>query len=150
MEIEIRKAAASDTAAIRELTRAAYLKWVPITGREPAPMTADYDAAVRNHRFDLLLVAGTLAALIELVDEGDQLLVENLAVAPAWQGHGFGSRLMALAEDVARDLGRPRLRLFTNKLWSANIRLYQRLGYRIDGETPIDCGMFRVDMSKDL
>ena len=33
--VELRQAMATDAAAIRELTRAAYAKWVPLIGREP-------------------------------------------------------------------------------------------------------------------
>jgi hypothetical protein len=36
--IELRRAIAADAAAIRELTRQAYAKWVPIIGREPLPI----------------------------------------------------------------------------------------------------------------
>ena len=46
--IELRRATPSDAAAIRDLTREAYAKWVPLIGREPKPMTADYDAAPRR------------------------------------------------------------------------------------------------------
>ena len=48
----------ADAAAIRDLTRAAYAKWIPVIGREPMPMIADYDEAVRRHRFDLLEAGG--------------------------------------------------------------------------------------------
>ena len=60
--VTLRTAAPADAAAIRDLTRAAYAKWVPVIGREPKPMGPDYEAAVREHRFDLLHVAGELAA----------------------------------------------------------------------------------------
>jgi GNAT superfamily N-acetyltransferase len=148
--IELRRAGPGDADAIRRLTREAYAKWVPLIGREPKPMTADYDAALRSHRFDLLYLGGALAGLIETIDEGDALLVENVAVAPAFQGRGLGSRLMAHAEDMARALGRGRLRLYTNKRFAENIRLYQRLGYQVDGESDLGGGTLRVDMSKAL
>jgi hypothetical protein len=48
-------------------TNASGLRQVPIVGREPMPMTADYAEAVRKHRFDLLYVEGKLAALIETI-----------------------------------------------------------------------------------
>jgi hypothetical protein len=82
MPLELRLATASDAAAIRDLTREAYAKWVPLIGREPKPMMADYAAAVQLNRLDLLLNDGVLAALIETIDEGSQLLIENVAVAP--------------------------------------------------------------------
>jgi ribosomal protein S18 acetylase RimI-like enzyme len=145
---ELRRGAPGDAAAIRALTRAAYAKWVEPSGREPDPMTADYEAAVRAHRFDLLYVDGALAALIETVDEGDVLLVENVAVAPVHQGRGLGSRLLTLADEIAQSEGKRRVRLYTNKLWAENIRLYERLGYRIDREEPVAPGLVRVHMSK--
>ena len=148
-EITLRTAAPADAAAIRDLTRAAYAKWVPLIGREPKPMGADYEAAVRNHRFDLLYVDGELAALIETIDEGDHLLIENVAVSPVRQGRGLGTRLMAQAEAIARALGYRRLRLYTNQRFAENITLYRRLGYRIDGEEPSGDAV-RVDMSKVL
>ncbi|HEX3405753.1 MAG TPA: GNAT family N-acetyltransferase [Caulobacteraceae bacterium] len=145
---ELRRATPDDADAIRSLTRAAYAKWVALSGREPQPMTADYEAAVRAHRFDLLYMDGALAALIETVDEGDVLLVENVAVAPRHQGRGLGTRLMALADEIARSEGKRRVRLYTNKLWAENIALYQRLGYGIDREEPRAPGLVRVYMSK--
>jgi GNAT superfamily N-acetyltransferase len=148
--VELRLATPDDAAAIRELTREAYAKWVAITGREPAPMTADYEKAVLTHRFDLLYVDGILTGLIETVDEGDRLLIENVAVRPKAHGRGLGTRLIGVAEDVAKATGYARIRLFTNRLWEENIRLYRELGYRIDSEDPIDGGMFRVNMSKEL
>lgn len=147
--VTLRAAAPADAAAIRDLTRAAYAKWVSVIGREPKPMGADYEAAVREHRFDLLHVAGELAALIETVDEGDQLLIENVAVSPGHQGQGLGRRLLAHAEGLAVAQGYARIRLYTNQRFEENIALYRRLGYRIDREEPVSAGVV-THMSKDL
>ena len=146
----LRLAGPEDADAIRALTREAYAKWVPLIGREPGPMGADYEAAVRLHRFDLAYVDGQLAGLIETVDEAAQLLVENVAVSPEFQSLGLGSRLMSHAEQLAVTLGLSRLRLYTNRAFAANIRLYLRLGYRVDGETDLGGGTIRVDMSKKV
>ena len=54
-------------------------------------MTADYDAAVARHRFDLLYVDGALAALIETIREPDHLLVENVAVSPSFRAAGLAA-----------------------------------------------------------
>jgi GNAT superfamily N-acetyltransferase len=105
---------------------------------------------VRAHRFDLAYVEGELVALVETVDEGEVLLVENVAVAPGRQGQRLGTRLLALAEAIARDLGRPRLRLYTNALWAENIALYRRLGYAVDREEQVRPGLVRVHMSKSV
>ncbi|WP_458093995.1 GNAT family N-acetyltransferase [Roseomonas sp. WA12] len=142
-----RTATPADAEAIWDLTRAAYAKWVPVIGREPKPMAADYDMAVRNHRIDLLSDDGVLAALIEMIPEADHLLIENIAVAPAHQGRGLGRQLMAHAEEVAASMGLSLLRLYTNTLFAENIRLYTRLGYAVDREEPFRGGTV-VHMSK--
>jgi GNAT superfamily N-acetyltransferase len=130
----IRRATTADAVTVRELTRAAYAKWVPLLGREPRPMTADYDAALRDHLIDLLLVGGEAVALIEMAPTADHLLIVNVAVVPTYQGKGYGRALMAHAEEVARTLNLREVRLYTNALFAENLRLYSRLGYRVDRE----------------
>ena len=147
--MDLRLATLADAAAIRELTRTAYAKWVPLIGREPKPMTANYDEAVTRHRFDLLHIDGTLAALIETIREPDHLLVENVAVSPAFQGRGLGRKLMAHAETLARELGLDTIRLYTNQRFVENIELYRKLGYVIDREEVVPVGVV-THMSKRL
>ncbi len=145
----LRRAVADDAAAVRVLTREAYAKWVPVIGREPLPMRADYDEAVRRHRIDLAFLDGGLAALIETIEKGDHLLIENVAVAPAFQGQGLGRFLMAHAERLATELGLAEVRLYTNKQFQANVQLYLALGYRIDREEESALGV-TVHMTKRL
>lgn len=147
--LELRQAGEEDASAIRELTRAAYAKWVPVIGREPKPMMADYAEAVRSHRIDLLYADGELAALIETIPEADHLLIENIAVLPAFQGRGLGRRLMAHAEQVALSLGHDEIKLYTNKRFIENVQLYRKLGYRIDREEEFKGGVV-IHMSKSI
>lgn len=148
-DLSMRTALPADAAAIRALVRAAYAKWVPIIGREPRPMQADYDQAILVHRFDLLEDAGQLVALVETEARADHLWVENLAVLPAAQGHGLGRQLLAHAEVLARAAGLSELRLLTNGLMAANRVLYSSLGYIETGEEPF-MGSTVVYLSKRL
>jgi GNAT superfamily N-acetyltransferase len=141
------RATAKDAAAVRDLVRSAYAKWIPIMGREPLPMTADYDLAISTHLIDLMFVDNELCGLVELVPEPDCVLILNVAVRPDQAGKGYGRALMAHAKDVARALGRGRLRLFTNKLMVDNIALYRRLGYTLDREERTADGRDAVHMS---
>ena len=136
--------------AIRDLTLRAYTKWVPITQRKPRPMTADYDLALLEHRFDCLWEGDRLVGLIETVPEGEELLIVNVAVEPECQGRGLGVRLMRHAERIAREAGLSGTRLYTNKLMVANIALYEVLGYAFEKETVHDHGVVAVHMTRPI
>jgi GNAT superfamily N-acetyltransferase len=150
IEPPLRRATATDAAAVRALTRAAYAALVPLIGREPRPMTADYDVAVRDHWVDMLYRDGTLAALIEMRPEAEHLLIVNVAVGPAFQGQGIGRLLLAHAEAVTRTLGLEELRLYTHSRFTDNLRLYERLGYRVDHEEQVPELGLVIHMSKRL
>jgi hypothetical protein len=113
--ITVRAAAAGDAAPIRDLTRAAYAKWAPIIGREPLPIAADYEAAIKNHRIDLLYRDGTLAGLIEMIPEAHHLVIENVAVSSSARRGGNQKQLIKLhkksIESAVSDLCRSNSRL---------------------------------------
>jgi mannose-6-phosphate isomerase-like protein (cupin superfamily)/ribosomal protein S18 acetylase RimI-like enzyme len=145
----IRRARPDDAAEIAAFTRDAYSKWVEVIGREPLPMQVDYVEALGRHRFDVLEVEGRLAALVETTPDGDYLLVENLAVRPSYQKRGYGEQLLRWTELLAQE-GRHRgVRLYTNKLFDQNIRFYERRGYVVEREAPVNGGVV-VYMSKQL
>ena len=134
--LTFRTASTEDAGAIRDLVRAAYARWVPVIGREPRPMLADYDKAVREHRIDLLLAGGVLVGLIETILQDEHLWIENVAVSPDAQGRGHGRRLLDHAEQLAAAAGRPAIRLLTNEAFASNVRLYERQDYRIERSEP--------------
>lgn len=146
----IRRAGPEDAALARALTRAAYAKWVPVVGREPMPMQADYEKAVREHRIDLMSIGGETLALIETMRRPDHLWIENLAVSPAAQRQGLGRHLLAHAEALAAEAGLAEIRLLTNALFAGNVALYRSAGYVVDKEEPFEKGGVTVWMSKRL
>jgi GNAT superfamily N-acetyltransferase len=147
--MEFRPAGPTDVPVIHELVRAAYTKWVPLIGREPLPMTADYAVAVKEHDIELLFVDHRMVGLIETMLNPDHLWIENVAISPGSQGQGLGRRLLARAEEKAAAAGRGESRLQTNGAFAANIALYTKLGYEIDKREPF-MGGIAVHMSKKL
>ena len=147
--IRFRPAERADAAKIRDIVRAAYAKWVPVIGREPLPMRADYDKAVAEHPFDVAVEDDHIVGMIETMLEDDHLWIENVCVAPQAQGRGIGRLLLERAEEKARAAGRRELRLLTNGAFEANVLLYKRHGYSVDREEPFMGGM-TVYMSKTL
>lgn len=149
-ELQITRAGPGDADAIRRLVREAYAQWVPLIGREPMPMKADYDKAVREHEIDLVHAGGELVALIELIVHPGQLYIENIAVSPRHQRKGLGRFLLSHAEGRARAAGLTRLGLLTNQAFESNVRLYQSVGFCIDRTEPFAGGGVTVHMSREL
>jgi len=146
----IRRATAADSALVRAITRVAYAKWVPLIGREPLPMTADYDHAVSAHLIDILERDGHAAGLVEMIPAADFLMIENIAVLPEQQGKGIGGLLLAHAEKTARQLALPELRLFTNLAFSANIAFYASRGFIEYARQAIPSGGELIHMKKPI
>lgn len=127
----MRRARSDDAEAVAALVEAAFARHVEAVGRRPAPM--DDDHAARIARGEQWVrdaeVGGGLASSIVLVDNGDHLVVNNVAVRPDLQGRGLGRDLLAFAEDEARRRGFGEIRLHTNAAMADNILMYPKLGY---------------------
>ena len=147
---EIKRAGPQDAQVVRQLVRDAYAQWVPILGREPLPMKADYERAIREHEIDLLYADGCLVALIEVIVNVDHIFIENIAVRPTRQGEGLGRHLLSHAEQKARNAKMPTLCLLTNQAFEANTRLYTSVGFHIDRTEPFIGGGTTVYMSKAI
>lgn len=143
-----RRAGPADAALVEAITHRAYAKWVPVIGRPPKPMTADYVRAVADHVIDLLIdKEGHVVGVVELIPAADHWLIENVAVDPVYQGKGYGRILVARAEELTRAAGFDMIRLYTNKLFAENVTLYLKLGYTLDREEAFRGGII-VHMSK--
>jgi N-acetylglutamate synthase-like GNAT family acetyltransferase len=147
--LTVRRAKASDVGALAALAREAYEVYVPRIGRPPAPMTADYGEAVSGGLTWIAVRDGVIVGLLVLVVLPDHLLLENVAVLPSAQGSGVGVRLLALAEEQARELGREEIRLYANEAMTENLAYYPKHGY-IETHRAEQDGFRRVFFSKRL
>lgn len=148
-QISIRRATPDDGEAIAALTDAAYAKYIPLIGREPQPMTADYRRMAAEHPIWLLYNGRTLAGLLALEFEAETALIYSVAVRPDLQGRGLGRRLLALAEEEALRAGYRKIRLYTNEHFVENIELYRRVGY-VETGRELYLGTDLVHMAKRL
>ncbi|MGN9786714.1 GNAT family N-acetyltransferase [Nonomuraea sp. ZG12] len=143
----VRQAGAADRAAVEKLVHDAYAPWVPIIGMRPLPMEADYGALIEAGCVHV--TEPELDGLIVLIPEDGVLLVDNVAVRPERHGRGLGRMLLAYAEQRARRLALPALRLYTNVKMTTNIALYESLGYVETGRVGVE-GRSAVAMRKEL
>ena len=143
----LRRATISDLADLRQLITDAYAKYIDRIGRLPAPMTADYAAALEHSRVWVLVDDEAMVGAMVTEDRRDHLLLETVAVAPGAQGHGYGRLLLDRAERDAAELGLSEVRLYTNEAMTENLTFYPRHGYRETGRA-IEDGFRRVYFSK--
>jgi ribosomal protein S18 acetylase RimI-like enzyme len=141
----IRLAATADVAAIRVIARAAYGKYVSRIGREPAPMTADYDAGIAASHIVVIQIGEKLCGYMVAWPEGDAWFIENIGVDPQYQGQGLGRRLIEHAAAEARRCGLAALSLYTNEAMTENLAMYAHLGF-VETHRATEHGFRRVYM----
>jgi ribosomal protein S18 acetylase RimI-like enzyme len=148
-ELRIRAATAADVPAIADIVDQAYRHYIARMGKPPGPMLDDYAARVSEGTVWVLEERAVIAAIIVLLPAPNYLLLDNIAVSPARQGFGLGSRLLAFAEAEALRRGYCEIRLYTHQTMVENQRLYASIGYEEIGRGT-EAGYDRVFMRKRL
>ncbi len=147
-QLKIRDAVAGEAEIISALVNEAYGKYVARLGRPPLPMCDDYQALIAEGVVSVLADGTAILGVLVLRNGLDHMLLENVAVAPAHQGHGLGALLLDYGEAQARARGHGEIRLYTNAAMTENIALYKNRGYR---ETSRETGKTRrVFMAKPV
>ncbi|MDE2466701.1 MAG: GNAT family N-acetyltransferase [Alphaproteobacteria bacterium] len=145
----LRQALPRDLGVVEDIVRAAYSRYIARIGRKPAPMLDDYAALIAQGRVTLAEIEGAAEAIVVLIPEADTMLLDNIAVAPAFQGQGLGRYLLAHAETEAVKTGFCAIRLYTHEAMHENIALYKRVGY-VETHRAEEKGMHRIYMRKEL
>jgi tRNA (guanine37-N1)-methyltransferase len=105
----------------------------------------DVSAWLREWTTLVVRASGRLVGAVRGRLVGDTWDVGRLMVAPDLRGRGLGRELLSRAEAAAPPEAR-RLSLFTGVGSAANLRMYQRAGYRRDPVQPSETGV--VHLSK--
>lgn len=146
----IRKAVAGDEAAIRECADQAFSGYIPLIGRQPAPMTVDFSAQIAAGQIYVALNDDDgLLGYIAFFPQGSRMNLDSIAVLPAASGRGIGKKLITFCEDEAKRLGLEAVHLYTNEMMTANLSIYPRLGY-VEVDRRAEEGFNRVFFQKKL
>lgn len=145
----IRPACVDDAPAIARLVHHAYRKYIARIGKPPGPMLDDYPTLIAAQTVWVCQGGSEIAGAVVLKPTPDHLLLDNIAVAPAWQGRGIGRMLLDFADAEARRSGFTELRLYTHVLMHENQALYANRGWEEYGRGEQD-GFHRVFMRKPV
>ena len=145
----IRLAVAGDEPEIRDCAEQAYARYVPLMGRKPAPMVADFAGQIAAGQ---IYVAtddqDAFQGFIVFYAEDGHIMLENVAVLPRAAGRGVGKSLIGFCEDAARQRGM-NVHLYTNEKMTENLSIYPKLGY-VEVGRRTENGFNRVYFEKTL
>jgi GNAT superfamily N-acetyltransferase len=153
-DILVRDISREDAGEILTLQRAAFVSEALIYRDPDMPaltQTLDELAAELTENLGCVALRGSrMVAAARARLDGELLLIGRIAVAPDQQGEGLGSRILDAVEARGRAAGAREAELFTGRLSEANIRLYERQGYRETERAGGDTGADEVFLRKLL
>ncbi len=139
-DVEIRPIRQDDAGEVMTLQRAAFVTEAQIYDDPHMPVftqTLDEVRLELEENLGCVAVRGArIVGAARARADGTLLLIGRIAIAPDQQGEGIGSLLLAAIEDRGREAGCTEAELFTGSLSEANLRLYEREGYRESERIP--------------
>lgn len=129
----IEKAQKTDLRAILELQYLAYQSEARLfSDQNIPPLKQTLQDLESEYEKGIILKAvdenGNIIGSVRAYCKNGSAFIGKLMVHPRRQGHGIGTKLLSAIEDELPD---HRYELFTSTKSISNIRLYERLGYRI-------------------
>ncbi|WP_434812066.1 GNAT family N-acetyltransferase [Microbacterium sp. bgisy189] len=91
-----------------------------------------------------------IVGAIRAVAADELLLIGRIAIVPDQQGEGIGRMLLEAVEERGWSVGCREAELFTGSHSDANLRLYERLGYRKTEQIDQGDGTAQIFMRKHL
>ncbi|MGW5657851.1 GNAT family N-acetyltransferase [Streptomyces humi] len=140
---ETRPASSADVEAVAELRAVVLRADLERLGRyDPRRVRQRLRDGFDADRIRVIEVDGAFAGCVALRPDGDALWLEHFYLAPALQGAGIGSGVLReLLAECDRDGSRVRLNVLRG---SAARRLYERHGFTVESEDPVDVFMVRL------
>jgi GNAT superfamily N-acetyltransferase len=150
-DVTISRMQASDAGEILTIQRAAFVSEALIYGDPDMPPLVQTLEELRAELEDgdgwVARVGPRLVGVLRCRETDELLLIGRIAIAPDMQGSGIGRALLEAAE---RHSLAPEAELFTGSLSEANLRLYERCGYRITERVDNGDGTEQVFMRKRI
>jgi GNAT superfamily N-acetyltransferase len=133
--IALRDCREEDRAFIWEVRRQALREYVAaIWGWDESAQRSKFDERFTPLGHQVITQQGRDVGLLQVVDEGSQLIVGKIELLPEFQRQGIGTALMSRILDQAKRRAIP-VRLQVLRSNTPARRLYERLGFIVTAET---------------
>ncbi len=132
MKVHFRAAEQDDLPVIKQCVEQAYRPYVARLGVEPAPLHTDYAGHIQKGNVVIAESSDRdfIGILLSYLD-GKSLVVDNVAILPAYQRKGALVEICVEVVRLAREAGAETIRTFTNQKLTRNIAMYEKLGLSI-------------------
>ena len=147
----IRLAMTTDVPAIKLIARKSFERYVPLIGKPPAPMNANFSGHILK---DTVFIAqsekkqGSVLGYAIVLQRDGEWLLDNIAVSPEAQGRGVGSALIAACETFLQKRGVQRYHLYTNEAMEQNLTWYPEIGF-VEMARRLEDGFSRIYFTKE-
>lgn len=133
MEKSIYKANYEDLQEILQLQYISYQSEADLFGsRNIPPLKQTLDEVINEYNSGIILKMldnrGNIIGSVRAKENGGTVYIGKLMVHPQYRRHGYGTTLLA---EIEQYFPKKRYELFTSTRSNNNIRLYQRMGYKI-------------------
>ena len=148
--MKIVKAQKEDLKEILDLQYLAYQSEAALFGTKDIPplkqtldeVTDEYNSGVVLKMLD---ENNRIIGSVRAKESNDTVFIGKLMVHPDFRGNGYGTMLL---KEIEEYFPKKRYELFTSTRSVSNIKLYEKLGYKIFDEKPIDDELTFVYMEK--
>jgi predicted GNAT family N-acyltransferase len=131
----------------REIDDALELRRSIFVDEQGVTLEADRDGRDGEAVHLVAVAGGRVVGTLRLLPAGDVSRLGRMVVDPALRGSGIGSRMLEAADQVAREMGHRRITLHAQVPARA---VYERAGYREEGDVFVEQGIEHVAMEKPL
>lgn len=101
-----------------------------------------FSACMEHGHISVIEVGGERVGMIQLLEHADALEVAEVQIDPIHQGRGIGTDVLRSVISQAETHGRP-VRLKVGLQNKGAIRLYERIGFAVVGQSETHCSMRR-------
>ena len=140
--VEIRAAQQADVESIVFVLAESFIEYERLYTKQGYAVTTPKSSVIQDRLSEgdmwVALLKGEVVGTASVVPQGDALYVRSMAILPAARGNRIGEKLLTQIETFAIANGYERLLLSTTPFLDRAIRLYEKFGFRRNGEPPHD------------